>query len=52
MTDPTELERQRRQALIDMYWQAQLLEKELKRKRDEEKSFHRGPDDPDWEYVK
>jgi hypothetical protein len=52
MNDPKEIERMRQQAVIDWHWEQQRLEKELKRKRDEEKAFHRGPQDDDWEFVR
>jgi hypothetical protein len=45
-------ERQRRQNQIDEWWGAKREWEEFYRKRDEAKAFHRGPSDPDWEFVK
>jgi hypothetical protein len=39
----------RRQAIIDEHWQAMLDEKARIRAAAERRSFHKGPDDPDWE---
>jgi hypothetical protein len=45
-------ERQRQQNKLNEWWEAKLEWKEFYRKRDEAKAFHRGPSDPDWEYVR
>ena len=52
MNDPKELERMRYQSILDAQWEAKLIEKQYRREKAEEKSFHRGPEDDDWEYVK
>ena len=45
-------ERQRQQNKLDKWWGDRREWEEYQRERDELKSCHRGPDDPDWEYVK
>jgi hypothetical protein len=47
MRDPKELDRQIKQERIDQIWQ-EKLEREAERKREAERSCHRGPGDPDW----
>jgi hypothetical protein len=45
-------ERQRRQNKLDEFWEERRWWEEYHRKNAERKSCHRGPQDPDWEYVK
>jgi hypothetical protein len=56
MNDPnnplSEAELLRRQAIIDEFWEYKRWWEEFHRKNAERKSFHRGPSDSDWEYVK
>jgi hypothetical protein len=52
MIDAKELERMRRQSIIDQCWERKLLERELKRERDAARSFNKAPGDPDWELEK
>jgi hypothetical protein len=44
-------ERQRRQNKLDEWWEDRRWWEDYHRKNAERKSFHRGPQDPDWEYV-
>jgi hypothetical protein len=44
--------RQYQQNKLDEIWENKREWEEYERKRDEAKAFHRGPGDPDWEYVK
>jgi hypothetical protein len=45
-------ERQRKQNQLDEFWENKRWWEEHHRKNAEAKSFHRGPSDPDWKYVK
>jgi hypothetical protein len=45
-------ERQYQQNRLDEIWENKLWQEEYQRKQDERRSCHRGPGDPDWEYVK
>jgi hypothetical protein len=45
-------ERQRRQNQLDEFWEERRWWEDYHRKNAERQSCHRGPQDPDWKYVK
>jgi hypothetical protein len=48
----SEVEIHRRQQIIDRLWEEKLEREAYERRLAKEKSCHRGPGDPDWEFVK